>query len=135
MRVAAVDLESEVGLASRTISVLAHPRRALLGSRRSARRLAWSPGSSTSTVSGRLPLNRRGEEGNEAVRARRFAQALADVTGCEVELVDERLSTVEATRRLSEVGVSAKRRRPLIDSASAAVLLQAWLEGRREPSG
>jgi len=31
--------------------------------------------------------------------------------------------------------IGRKRRRPLIDSASAAVLLQAWLEGRQEAPG
>jgi putative pre-16S rRNA nuclease len=140
MRVAAVDLgKVRVGLAvSDDLGVLAHPRRALAGGhpKKLLGELALVARiEHIDRFLVGLPLNRRGEEGNEAARARRFAQALADATGCEVELVDERLSTVEATRRLAEVGVSAKRRRPMIDSASAAVLLQAWLEGRREPSG
>jgi putative Holliday junction resolvase len=79
-----------------------------------------------------LPLDRQGEEGREAGRARKFAQALADAAGREVELVDERLSTVEATRRLREGGVSAKKGRQLVDGVAAAVLLQAWLDQRRK---
>jgi len=140
MRVAAVDLgKVRVGLAvSDDLGVLAHPRPALGGGHAKKLlgelvRLARTERIDRFLVG--LPLNRKGEEGNEAARARKFAQTLADATGCEVELVDERFSTVEATRRLSEVGVSAKRRRPLIDSASAAVLLQAWLEGRHEAPG
>ena len=43
-----------------------------------------------------------GAAGPSAQRAARFAQAVADATGVEVELVDERLTTVEATRRLAE---------------------------------
>jgi putative Holliday junction resolvase len=78
-----------------------------------------------------LPLNREGEEGREAKRVRKFAQMLADATGREVELVDERFSTVEATRRLREGGVSARRGRQRVDAASAAVLLQAWLDRSR----
>jgi putative Holliday junction resolvase len=81
-----------------------------------------------------LPLDRSGAEGREAGRARRFAQALADATGRQVELVDERLSTVEATRRLREGGVSAKKGRLLVDGAAAAVLLQAWLDHRGRAS-
>ena len=36
-----------------------------------------------------------------------------------------------AARRLSEGGRSAKERRPVVDSAAAAILLQAWLDGGR----
>jgi RNase H-fold protein (predicted Holliday junction resolvase) len=56
-----------------------------------------------------------------------------------VELVDERLTTVEAGRRLREQGLSAREARARIDSASAAVLLQSWLDSqprdRSESSG
>ena len=136
MRVAAVDLgKVRVGLAiSDDLGVLAHPRGALPGANRK-KLLAELANLARAEKIGRflvgLPLNRIGDEGREAGRARKFAQALADATGCEVELVDERLSTVEATRRLSEVGHSARDRRPLIDAASAAVLLQSWLDHRR----
>jgi putative Holliday junction resolvase len=78
-----------------------------------------------------LPLDRMGDEGGPATRSRRFAQALANASGREVELVDERLTTVEASRRLREGGVSAKRGKPLVDGVAAAVILQSWLDGRR----
>ncbi|HVY44429.1 MAG TPA: Holliday junction resolvase RuvX [Minicystis sp.] len=77
-----------------------------------------------------LPLEMHGAEGPAARRARVFAQELADATGLEIELVDERLSTVEAARRLREGGTSARRGKAKIDGASAAVLLQAWLDAR-----
>jgi putative Holliday junction resolvase len=137
MRVAAVDLgKVRVGLAvSDDLGVLAHPKAPLAG--RDRRRLLAELGRLARAehidrfLVG-MPLNQRGEEGREATRARTFAQALANATGCEVELVDERLSTVEAKRRLEEAGTSSRRTRSRIDSASAAVLLQAWLEGRGE---
>ncbi len=138
MRVAAIDLgKVRVGLAvSDELGVLAHPRTALAGGNPKKllghlARFARSEGIGRFLVG--LPLNRAGDEGREAARARQFAQALADATGLEVELVDERLSTVEATRRLAEGGISARERRPLVDSASAAVLLQAWLDQGRSP--
>ena len=74
-----------------------------------------------------------GGEGPAALRAVRFAQELADATGVEVELVDERLSTVEASRQLRASGVDARRGKPKVDGVAAAILLQTWLDGRRGP--
>jgi putative Holliday junction resolvase len=48
----------------------------------------------------------------------------------EVELFDERLTTVTAHQALAAGGKVAKARRDVIDRSSAAVLLQAWLDGR-----
>lgn len=77
-----------------------------------------------------LPLDLSGARGPGAARAQEWAQLIADETGLEVELVDERLSTVEAGRRLDEAGHGRGRaRRQVIDGAAAAVLLQAWLDG------
>jgi putative Holliday junction resolvase len=137
MRVAAVDLgKVRVGLAvSDELGLVAHPRPPLAGGQPRKVITELVRLASAETI-GRflvgLPLDRRGGEGREAVRARRFAQSLADAAGIEVELVDERLSTVEATRRLREGGVSARQGRNLIDGMAAAVLLQAWLDQRRE---
>jgi putative Holliday junction resolvase len=77
-----------------------------------------------------LPLELTGREGPAAARARAFAQELADATGLAVELVDERLSTVEAARKLRDGGTRAKAGKSKIDGASAAVVLQAWLDAR-----
>jgi putative Holliday junction resolvase len=139
MRVAAIDLgKVRVGLAiSDELGLMAHARAPLPG--RDVRKLVSELRAlATREGIGRflvgLPLDREGGEGLAATRARRFAQALADATGREVELVDERLTTVEATRRLREGGVSARRSRPLVDGVAAAVILQAWLDRVREPS-
>ena len=77
-----------------------------------------------------LPLEMSGEEGPAARRAIAFAHELCEAAGLEVELVDERLSTVEASRRLRDGGVPSRSQKALIDGASAAVLLQAWLDAR-----
>jgi putative Holliday junction resolvase len=78
-----------------------------------------------------LPRNMDGSEGPGARRAREFAKLLTERTGRSVELVDERLSTVEAQARLHQQGLDIRRSRERIDSASAAILLQSWLDGRR----
>ena len=137
MRVAAVDLgKVRVGLAvSDELGLVAHPRPPLTGGqprRVIAELVRLAREESIDRFLVGLPLDRHGGEGREAGRARRFAQSLADAAGKDVELVDERLSTVEAARRLREGGVSARRGRTLIDGVAAAVLLQAWLDQHRE---
>src|SRR4030042_1265210 len=51
-----------------------------------------------------LPLTSRGEEGQQAAITREYANALEGIGGIEVVLWDERLSTVEAERRLKGAG-------------------------------
>jgi putative Holliday junction resolvase len=79
-----------------------------------------------------LPLDMTGEHGPAARRATVFAQEVANATGCEVELVDERLSTVEAEAHLRARGLSRREARPHVDGTAAAVFLQSWLDARRD---
>jgi putative Holliday junction resolvase len=77
-----------------------------------------------------LPLDMRGGEGDAARGARAMAQAIADATGREVVLWDERLTTVEAQRALTASEVRGKKARARIDEAAACAILQAWLDSR-----
>ena len=77
-----------------------------------------------------LPLDMKGGEGDAARKARALAQEIADATGVEVELWDERLTTVQARRSLAASEVNGRRARERIDEASAVTILQAWLDGR-----
>jgi putative holliday junction resolvase len=80
-----------------------------------------------------LPVSLSGQEGQAAAAARDFARALAGrVAPCPVRLVDERLSTVTATRALRESGISARRGRSAVDQAAAVVILQGALDAERE---
>jgi putative pre-16S rRNA nuclease len=79
-----------------------------------------------------LPVTLAGAEGSAAVHARAYADRLARlIAPVPVTLADERMSTVVATRRLSEQGVRGRRRRELIDQAAAAEILQGWLDAQR----
>lgn len=78
-----------------------------------------------------LPLELSGREGAAAERVRIFAQHLADASGLEVALWDERLSTIEAAGALRAVGLDARAQKALIDGAAAVTILQAWLDARR----
>lgn len=77
-----------------------------------------------------LPLSLSGGTGPAAQAAADEALALAEVVGVPVETFDERLTTVSADRALRAGGTRARARRGVIDKAAAAVLLQAWLDGR-----
>lgn len=83
-----------------------------------------------------LPRNLAGEDGPAAKKVRkrtvRFVAALA-VAGHEipVRLVDERLSTVEASRRLSEAGRNTRQQRAVIDREAAAAILGHALDAER----
>ncbi|MEZ4300832.1 MAG: Holliday junction resolvase RuvX [Polyangiaceae bacterium] len=136
-RVCAVDLgKVRVGVAvSDELGAMAHPRPALDGQNRKAllaglSALAEAEGITLFVVG--LPVEMGGAEGPAAQRALKFAEALANATGRSVEVLDERLTTVEAARRIGEAG---KRRRAQQGEhrqrTSAAVLLQAWLDARR----
>ena len=78
-----------------------------------------------------LPLRLDATEGPAAKAARAFAAKVGEATGLPVELSDERLTTAQAEREMIGRGMRREKRRERIDSAAAAVLLQAWLDARR----
>lgn len=78
-----------------------------------------------------MPLGLDGRRGVAAERAARFCQQLADATGALVEIVDERLSTVQAERELRFSGHDREARSARVDGVAAALLLQSWLDARR----
>jgi putative Holliday junction resolvase len=133
-RVAALDPgKARIGVAvADELGMMAHPRSPVDASNlRSALAkivaLAQDEGITRFLVG--LPVSLSGHEGQAAQKARGFAQKVADATGCDVELVDERLSTVQAQRSLRDSGVSSRDARGKIDGAAACVILQAWLDG------
>jgi putative holliday junction resolvase len=75
-----------------------------------------------------LPLTMSGEAGPQAERVRAAGQTIADRTGLAVHYVDERLSSVEASRRMAEAGADARARRGSVDMVAASILLQAYLD-------
>ncbi|HEY0700919.1 MAG TPA: Holliday junction resolvase RuvX [Micromonospora sp.] len=79
-----------------------------------------------------LPVNLAGRHGPAAEHAKEYARRLAEVVApLSVQLVDERMSTVVASRRLSERGVRGRRQRAVVDQAAAVEILQSWLDARR----
>lgn len=79
-----------------------------------------------------LPRTLKGGEGGEAERARLYAESLRSIEGLHVVVWDERLSTVEAERRLRETGRMRRRRK--VDAEAAAIILQSFLDSERKGS-
>jgi len=78
-----------------------------------------------------MPRNLRGEDGPAAQAAQEFADALRTVLDVPVELTDERMTTVVATRQLTGRGVRGRKQRAVVDQAAAVAILQGWLDAGR----
>ncbi|MCU5774561.1 Holliday junction resolvase RuvX [Erwiniaceae bacterium BAC15a-03b] len=75
-----------------------------------------------------LPLNMDGTEQPLTARARKFANRLHGRFGVQVELHDERLSTVEARADLFARGGFRALTKGSVDSLSAVIILESWFE-------
>jgi len=78
-----------------------------------------------------LPLTALGAEGGSALAARELAERLGRRSGLPVELVDERMTTARAQAAIREQEGSTRGRKGDVDALAAAVLLQGFLERRR----
>jgi putative Holliday junction resolvase len=83
-----------------------------------------------------LPLGLDGRKGAQAEAAERFAAALREGLGLPVELLDERFSTREAEQALEASGRRGrKKKKAVLDSVAATVLLRTYLERRAGAAG
>ncbi len=78
-----------------------------------------------------LPRNMDGSEGESAQNAREFGRLLREKTGLPVALVDERGTTVTAHGYLNQTDVRGKKRKAVVDSVAAVIILQNYLDYRR----
>jgi putative Holliday junction resolvase len=81
------------------------------------------------------PLHMSGAAGRQSEWVREFASALERYTGIGVQLWDERLTTVEASRVLRESGISIEKRAAAVDRLSAVILLQSYLDSAQSHTG
>tara|TARA_B100000745_G_C19983314_1_gene333148 strand:+ start:50 stop:484 length:435 start_codon:yes stop_codon:yes gene_type:complete len=78
-----------------------------------------------------LPISLNGKLSHQARSVKEFTRSLTDASPVRVKSHDERFSTVEANRLLIDAGQKPSRNKGLLDSASAAVILQSYLESNR----
>lgn len=79
-----------------------------------------------------LPVNMNGTEGPRAERCRRLAELITErAPQLAIALVDERMTTMAASRFLNETDTRGKKRRGVIDTLSAQIILQNALDRLR----
>ncbi len=83
------------------------------------------------TVAVGLPMNMDGSEGESAKQARILAGEVEEL-GVKVVMIDERLSSFEAERKLREIGIQPSRDKGRVDRAAAAIMLQEFLDSKPE---
>ncbi len=126
--------ERRIGMAaSDELEVAAHPRPTIERDGEEVERIAEIArrrGAERIVVG--LPLRMDGSEGTQARKARGFAKRLRRaLPEVEVVLMDERLTTAQAHRALSEMGAGMRARRDRVDRMAAQIILQRYLERRR----
>jgi putative Holliday junction resolvase len=76
-----------------------------------------------------LPVNMNGSEGPRAEHAKLFADMLDERVGdLPVLLLDERMTTMAASRFLNETNTRGQKRKQVIDTLSAQIILQNALD-------
>lgn len=75
-----------------------------------------------------LPKNMNNTLGFAAERSLKFKEALESRYNIEVHMIDERLSTMEATNYLLTADVSRKKRKQVVDGVAASIILDTYLK-------
>ena len=75
-----------------------------------------------------LPKNMDGSEGFRADRAREFAELLRERLDLPVAMFDERMTTMAASRFLNETNTRGAKRKTVVDTLSAQIILQNVLD-------
>lgn len=79
-----------------------------------------------------LPVNMNGTQGERAQRVKMFAQFLQQESGLPIEFTDERRTTMMASTYMNETGTSGKKRKEVIDTLSAQIILQTYLDTHKK---
>ena len=77
-----------------------------------------------------LPKNMDGSEGESAQNARDFASKLKEKTGLLVRMQDERGTTITAHKYLNATNTRGKKRKNVVDSVAATIILQNYLDSK-----
>ncbi len=77
-----------------------------------------------------LPKNMDGSEGESAQDARDFASKLKEKTGLLVRMQDERGTTITAHKYLNATNTRGKKRKNVVDSVAATIILQNYLDSK-----
>ena len=82
-----------------------------------------------------LPKNMDGTEGERARKSRKLAKTVEIWSGLPVRMWDERQTTCAAADLLDESGTFGAKRKSILDSVSATVILDDYIQWRKEHPG
>ncbi len=74
------------------------------------------------------PVNMNGTEGPRAERCRDLAREIGELTAIPVAMMDERMTTMAASRFLNETNTRGAKRKTVIDTLSAQIILQNFID-------
>jgi putative Holliday junction resolvase len=77
------------------------------------------------------PLHLSGSESAKSVSVTKFAELITEISPAPIYLIDERMTTVSASRTLRDAGLSAKSAKGEIDSMAAVAILDSALNQER----
>lgn len=75
-----------------------------------------------------LPVNMDGSHGPRAQHAEKFGRILQGLVDVPVAMLDERMTTMAASRYLNETDTRGQKRKSVIDTLSAEIILQNALD-------
>ena len=78
-----------------------------------------------------FPKNMNGTVGERGKKSKTLAKMLRELTGLEVILWDERLTTVSAHNLMNQTNVRGKARKESVDKVAAAFILQGYLDSNK----
>jgi len=77
------------------------------------------------------PLHISGEESSRSTRTQAFAAQLGELSGLPIHMWDERLTTEAAHQILYEAGHPRQEHRRVVDQVAATLILQSFLDEKR----
>ena len=77
------------------------------------------------------PVNMNGTKGERSQKVEAFAERLREASGLPVILFDERCTTMQAHTILSFTDTRGKKRKNTVDTLSAEIILQNYLDQRK----
>lgn len=77
------------------------------------------------------PVNMDGSRGERAQKCAEFAALVGSISGLPVTLWDERCTTVSAHQYLNETNTRGKKRKAVVDTVAATIILESYLSYRK----
>lgn len=78
-----------------------------------------------------LPKNMNNSEGIRVELTNEFKEKLSRRTGLDIEMYDERLTTVIADKTMMEAGIRREHRKDYVDKIAATIILQDYLDSKK----